>query len=58
MQNQKELLNIDQFGVVDVVNKAQSQQVLSTSWIQKQRLDVSYKMRTVATGIEQLDGQS
>ena len=48
-----ELLNMDKFGVVEVVDRPQSQQVLSTRWVSKQRLDGSYKVRLVARGFEQ-----
>ena len=48
-----ELLNMDNFGVVEVVDRPQSQQVLSTRWVSKQRLDGSYKVRLVAGGFEQ-----
>ena len=41
------------FGVVEVVDRPQSQQVLSTRWVSKQRLDGSYKVRLVARGLEQ-----
>ena len=40
------------FGVVEV-DRPQSQQVLSTRWVSKQRLDGSYKVRHVARGSEQ-----
>ena len=33
-----ELRNMDSFGVVEVVDRPQSQQVLSTRWVSKQRL--------------------
>ena len=36
-----ELLNMDKSGVVEVVDGPQSQQVLSTRWVSKQRLDGS-----------------
>ena len=49
----KELFNMDKFGVVEVVDRPQSQQVLSTRWVSKQRLDGSYKVRLVARGFEQ-----
>ena len=48
-----ELSNMDSFGVVEVVDRPQSQQVLSTRWVSKQRLDGSYKVRLVARGFEQ-----
>ena len=48
-----ELLNMDKFGVVEVVDRPQSQQVLSTRYASKQRLDGSYKVRHVARGLEQ-----
>ena len=48
-----ELRNMDNFGVVEVVDRPQSQQVLSTRWVSKQRLDGSYKVRLVARGLEQ-----
>ena len=41
------------FGVVEVVDRPQSQQVLSTRWASKQRLDRSYRMRLAARGFEQ-----
>ena len=47
-----ELLNMDKFGV-EVVDKPQSQQVLSTRWVSKQRLDRSYKVRLGARGFAQ-----
>ena len=47
------LLNMDKFGVVEVVDRPQSQQVLSTRWVSKQGLDGSYKVRLVARGFEQ-----
>ena len=49
----KELRNMDNFGVVEVVDRPQSQQVLSTRWVSKQTLDGSYKVRLVARGFEQ-----
>ena len=48
-----ELRNMDNFGVVEVVDRPQSQQVLSTRWVSKQRLDGSNKVRLVARGFEQ-----
>ena len=48
-----ELLNMDKFGVVEVVDRPQSQHVLSTRWVSKQRLDGSCKVRLVARGCEQ-----
>ena len=48
-----ELRNMDNFGVVEAVDRPQSQQVLSTRWVSKQRLDGSYKVRLVARGFEQ-----
>ena len=45
-----ELRNKDNFGVVKVVDRPQSQQVLSTRWVSKQRLNGSYKVRLVARG--------
>ena len=48
----KSLLNTDKFGVVEVVDRP-SQQVLSTRWVSKQRLDGSCKMRFVARGFKQ-----
>ena len=48
-----ELLNMDKFGVVELVDRPQLQQVLSTRWVSKQRLDGSYKVRLVARGFEQ-----
>ena len=44
---------MDEFGVVEVVDRPQSQQVLSTRWVSKQILDGSYKVRLVARGFEQ-----
>ena len=38
-----ELLNMDKFGVVEVVDRPQSQQGVSTRWVSKQRLDGSHK---------------
>ena len=52
-----ELLNLDKCGVVEVFDRPQSQQVLSTRWVSKQRLDGSYKVRVVARGSE-LERQS
>ena len=51
--NVNELRNMDNFGVVEVVDRPQSQQVLSTRWVSKQRLDGQYKVRIVARGFEQ-----
>ena len=48
-----ELLNMDKFGVVEVVDGPQSQHVLSTRWVSNQRLDGSNKVRLVARGFEQ-----
>ena len=48
-----ELRNTDNFGVVEVVDRPQSQQVLLTRWVSKQRLDGSCKVRLVARGFEQ-----
>ena len=48
-----ELLNMDRFGAVEAADRPQSQQVLSTRWVSKQRLDGSYKVRLVARGFEQ-----
>ena len=48
-----ELLNMNKFGVVEVVDRPQSKQVLSTRWVSKRRLDGSYKVRLVARGFEQ-----
>ena len=45
-----ELLNMNKFGVVEVVDRPQSKQVL---WVSKQRLDGSYKVRLVARRFEQ-----
>ena len=39
-----ELRNMDKFGVVEVVDTPQSQQVLSTRRVSKQRLDGSHKV--------------
>ena len=52
-QQQKELLIMDKFGVVGVVDTPPSQEVLSTPWVQKRRLDGSYKMRIMARGFGQ-----
>ena len=49
-----ELLNMDKFGEVEVIDRPQSQQVLSTRWVSKQRLDGSYKLRFVAQGFEHI----
>ena len=49
--NVNELRNMDNFGVAEVTDRPQSQQVPSTRWVSKQRLDGSYKVRLVATGI-------
>ena len=46
---QKELLNMDKFGVVEVVDGPPSQQVLWTRWVQQQRLDGSYKNANCGT---------
>ena len=48
-----ELRNMDNFGVVEVVDRPQSQQVLSTRWVSKQSVDGSYKVILVARGFEQ-----
>ena len=48
-----ELLNMDKFGVVEVVDRPQSKQVLSTRWVSKQRLDGCFKVRLVVRGFEQ-----
>ena len=48
-----ELLNMDKCGVVEVVDRPQSQQVISTRWVSTQRLDGSYEVRLVARGFEQ-----
>ena len=48
-----ELLNIYKFGVMEEVDRPQSQQVLSTRWMSKQRLDGSYKVGLVARGFAQ-----
>ena len=42
---------MDNSGVVEVVDRPQSQQVLSTRWVSKQRLDRSYKSETRGTQI-------
>ena len=44
---------MDRLGVVEVVDRPKSQQVLLTRWVAKQRLDGSYKVRLVARGFEQ-----
>ena len=49
-----ELRHMDNFGLVEVVDRPQSQQVLSTRWVPKQRLDGSYKVKLVALGFEQI----
>ena len=46
-----ELLNMDKCGVVEVVDRPQSQQVISTRWVSKQRLDGSYEVRLCGTRI-------
>ena len=46
------LLDMDKFGVVEVVDRPQFQQLLSTRWVSKHRLDGSYKVRLVARGFE------
>ena len=38
--------------MVEVIDRPQSHQVLSTRWVSKQRLDGSYKVRLVARGFE------
>ena len=43
-----ELLNMEKLCVVEVFDRSQSQQVLSTRLVSKQRLDGSYKVRLVA----------
>ena len=48
-----ELRNMVNFGVLEVVDRPQSQQVLSTRWVPRERLDGSYKVRLVARGFEQ-----
>ena len=48
-----ELLNMDKCGVVEVVDRPQSQQFISTRWVSKQRLDGSYEVRLLARGCEQ-----
>ena len=50
-----ELRNMDNFGVVEVEERPQSQQVLPTSWVSKQRLDGSFKVGLVARGFEQTE---
>ena len=47
-----ELPNVDKVGVVEVTDIPQSQQVLSTRWVSKQRLNGSYTVRLVARGFE------
>ena len=47
-----ELLNMDKCGVVEVFDTPQSQQVISTRWVSKQRLDGAYEVRLVARGFE------
>ena len=47
-----ELRNMDNIGVVEVVDRPQSQQVLSARWVSRE-LDGSYKVRLVARGFEQ-----
>ena len=46
---------MDKFGVVEVVDRPQSQQVLSTRWASKQKRDGSNRVRLVARGFEQTD---
>ena len=48
-----ELPNMDKLGVVEVVDRPRLQQVLSTCWVCKQRLDGSYKVRLLGRGFEQ-----
>ena len=48
-----ELRKMDNVDVVDVVDRPQSQQVISTRWASKQRLDGSSKVRLVTRGCEQ-----
>ena len=43
-----ELLNMDKCGVVEVVDRPQSQQVISTRWVSRQRLDGPYEVRLLA----------
>ena len=50
---ENELLNMDKFGMVEVVDRPQSQHVFLTRWVSKQRLDGSCKVRLVARGFEQ-----
>ena len=47
-----EFLNMDKLGVVEVVDRPQWQQVLSTRWVSKQRLDGSYTVRLVERGFD------
>ena len=44
-----ELRNMDNFGVVEVVDRPQSQQVLSTRWVSKQRLEARGYEQTVSS---------
>ena len=49
-----ELLNMDKFGVVEVVDRPQSQQVFSTRWVSKHRDWMDHaKVRLVARGFVQ-----
>ena len=44
---------MDKFGVVEVLERPQSQQVLSTRWLSKQKLDGTYRVRLVTRGFDQ-----
>ena len=53
VQSYQELVNTDKFAAVEVVVRPPSQQVLSTRWVQQQRLDGSYKLRVLSIGYGQ-----
>ena len=50
----KDLLNVDRFGVVEVVDRPQWQHIPLDTLVSKQILDGSYSVRLVARGIEQM----
>ena len=43
---------MDNLDVVEAEDRSQSQQVLSTRWVSKQRLDGSFQVRLVTRGFE------
>ena len=45
VQNALHIAKVNELGVVGVVDRPQSQQVLSTRWVSNRRLDGSYKVR-------------